>query len=133
MVLGAKNDTSRVNIAEALLNYGFRFYRAHLLFSANTSIVTPHVWKAKNGTVKLGVKDNLYVTVPINQDNVKATVKVNKPLVAPIVLGQSYGTIDVTVNGQPLASYPLTALEADEKGGWWRRLIDSILMFFKRS
>jgi len=53
-------------------------------------------------------------------------------LKAPIVKGQTYGTLNLTVNNQVLASKPIIALENDPKGPFWRSMSDSMSYGFHK-
>lgn len=58
-------------------------------------------------------------------------VVLNEPLIAPIKQGQAVGKMKVTLNGKPVGEYPLVALQPVEEGGFFRRLIDMIKLWFR--
>lgn len=131
VLTGASTDSARANASQALLNYGFRFYKTHLLFNAHKAISTPRVWLGKKKTIALGVAKPLFITTPIGQyKNVKADMTLSKKLTAPITKGQRYGQINVMLNGKIINTTPLIALEDNPQGGWWSRMIDHIILFF---
>jgi D-alanyl-D-alanine carboxypeptidase (penicillin-binding protein 5/6) len=83
--------------------------------------------------VALGLTDDLYVTMPAGQyKHIQATIHLNDPVKAPIVKGQSYGTINITLNNQVLASKPLIALKDNPKGGMFRNFADSMNYSFHK-
>lgn len=132
VVMGAPSDSARANDSEALLNYGFRFFQTHELFSAKKPITQRRVWMGVEKFVNLGLAQPLYVTIPAEEfKNLKATISVDHHLQAPIKQGDSYGQVEVTLNGQPVATAPLIALENDARGGMIKRLTDHVGMFFK--
>ncbi len=132
VVMGEPNDSARTEDSMRLLTYGFRFFETHKLYNANTKLATARVWKGKNKDVDLGVAKDFYLTMPAGQyKNIQATLHVND-LKAPVAKGQTYGTIDITLNNQPLASEPLIALSDDPRGGWFRRVSDSIHFVFHK-
>jgi D-alanyl-D-alanine carboxypeptidase (penicillin-binding protein 5/6) len=51
-------------------------------------------------------------------------------LIAPFKKGQQVGTLQVTLDGQPVQSVPLIALNDAPQGGFFSRLWDSILLWF---
>lgn len=130
VILGTPNDNARANDAQSLINYGFRFFETHKLFSANTPLSEPRVWLAKNKTVALGVDDDFFITIPAGQyKDLKATVIIDNDLQAPIVKGQQYGSIKVTLKGREITTKPLIALIENPKGGLWTRFCDRISIF----
>jgi serine-type D-Ala-D-Ala carboxypeptidase (penicillin-binding protein 5/6) len=133
VVMGAKNDSVRANNSMALLSYGFRFFETHKLFAANTSIATPKVWFGKEGTVALGSLENLYVTLPAGQHkNVKASAIINPNLKAPIVKGQSYGVINILLEGKVISTKPLVALKDNPRANFLFVGFDYIRMLFSK-
>ena len=134
VVMGTPTDSARANGSETLLNYGFRFYETHKLYTADTPLMTPRVWLGRNKKAALGLARDLYVTIPKGQyKGVKITVSMNnKNLHAPVVKGQVYGTVTVSLNDKVVAQQPLVALQDDPTGGFWRHLIDYIELFFHK-
>lgn len=132
VVMGEKNDNARTEDSIRLLTYGFRFYETHKMFNANTKVAVARVWRGTKREVDMGVAKDMYLTMPAGQyKNIKTTF-VLKDLKAPIVKGQQYGTVDITLNNQTLASEPLIALSDDPKGGFFRRMTDAISYGFHK-
>ncbi|MDF1795739.1 MAG: D-alanyl-D-alanine carboxypeptidase [Coxiellaceae bacterium] len=131
VVMGAKTEPERVNDSQALLNYGFRFFETHKLFSANTAVANPRVWLGENKTTPMGLQHDLYVTIPTGTyARLKADMTLQPKLTAPVAAGQSYGQVEVTLNGKKLSEVPLVALQNDPRGGVWTRMTDHIAQFF---
>lgn len=132
VVLGTKSERAREQESKKLLNYGFRFYRTHRLYEASVTLSDTEVWKGQQDTLSLGLKDDLYITVP------RGTYKQLKPSIsfasfieAPVIKHAALGTVDISLNGDVIASRKLIALHEVQEGGWWKRLIDSLVLFFK--
>ncbi len=133
VMMGTPTDSARANDSQAILNYGFRFYESHELYTANTAVSTPRVWLGKNKTVALGVNKPLYITIPRGQyQNVKATVNLPDQLKAPIEQGNTYGTLNITLNNKEITTEPLIALANDPRAGVWSRLSDHVSLFFSK-
>lgn len=133
IVMGAPSDSARANDSEALLNYGFRFYKTYKLFSANKALAKPRIWLAQHKYGKFGLAKPLYVTIPIGEyKNLNAKMSVKQNLTAPIIKDNQYGLVQVTLNGKPVTSVPLIALQNDKRGGVWSRMTDHIALFFKK-
>ncbi len=131
VVMGTPTDSARASDSEALLNYGFRFYETHKLYAADTALITPRIWYAKNKTMALGLAEDLYITIPKGQyKNIKAVISINNSLKAPISKGQNYGTVKILLNNKKITEHPLIALQDDPKGGVFSRAIDHICYLF---
>lgn len=127
VILGSPNDTARTEDSIRLLNYGFRFYETRKIYAANATVVQARVWKGEKTQIPLGVQDDMYATLPTGQyKKLKASLTIKNPLQAPLKKGTSYGTLNITLNNQTIASKPLVALEDNPTGGLWRRASDTI-------
>lgn len=127
VVLGEPNDDARTEDSIRLLTYGFRFFETHKIYNGNTALLDARVWGGIKPNIPLGITDDFYVTVPTGQyKRLQATSDLSGSLKAPIVKGQTYGTLNITVNGQVVASKPLVALDNDPQGGFFRRASDTI-------
>lgn len=136
VILGAPSDAVRTNDSQALLNWGYRFFETHQLFSKNQTIdskTQPRVWFGQTKYAKLGFADDAYVTIPMNQfKGLKANMVIQEKIMAPVIKGQAYGSVNVTLNGQPLTSIPVVALEGDPKGGILSQAWDHIAILFAK-
>jgi D-alanyl-D-alanine carboxypeptidase (penicillin-binding protein 5/6) len=61
---------------------------------------------------------------------VKSAVDVQQKLIAPLGVDAVVGQIRVFAGGQTVATLPLHPLSDVAVGGWWRRLIDTIRLWF---
>jgi serine-type D-Ala-D-Ala carboxypeptidase (penicillin-binding protein 5/6) len=130
VVLGSTSMKARENASASLLGYGFTFYDTKLIVKGGTALATPHVWKAANPSAELGIKDDLYMTLARGQSDVKTAVEVNPKLIAPLGSDANVGTLRVFNGKVTLTTMPLHPLKPVAAGGWWRRLIDTIRLWF---
>jgi serine-type D-Ala-D-Ala carboxypeptidase (penicillin-binding protein 5/6) len=130
VVLGSGSMKGRENASAALLSYGFTFYDTKLVVKGGTPLATPRIWKAAFSPAEVGIKDDLYMTLPRGHTDVKTAVDVTPKLIAPLTLDSSAGTLRVFSGSENLATVPLHPLKAVPAGGWWRRLIDTIRLWF---
>ncbi|HEY0802369.1 MAG TPA: D-alanyl-D-alanine carboxypeptidase family protein [Steroidobacteraceae bacterium] len=130
VVLGSTSMKSRENASAALLGYGFTFYDTKLVVKGGTVLATTRVWKAAQSPDDVGITDDLYMTLARGQADVKTAVDVLPKLIAPLGLDANVGTLRVLSGGQTLATVPLHPLKSVAAGGWWRRLIDTIRLWF---
>ena len=134
IVMGASSEKARADSAMALLNYGFRFFETHKLYEAGKPQATPRLWKGQEDQLPLGVAEDVLVTVKTGDyDKLKATMDIPSTLIAPYKKGQQVGTLHVTEDGQPIEDVPLIALNDAPQGGFFKRLWDSILLWFHGS
>ena len=131
VVMGTPTDSARANDSEALLNWGFRFYKSYKLFSKATPITSARVWLGKNKQIPLGLNQDMYVTIPIGSyPQLKANMELKQDIQAPIEKGQPYGDVVISLNGKTISTVPLLALEDDPTGGMWSKFTDRIAMLF---
>lgn len=132
VVLGTDSERAREQESKKLLNYGFRFYRTHRLYEAGAVLSDAKVWKGLQDKLTLGLKEDLYVTVPRGAyKNIKPTISYASFIEAPVVKYAALGTVNINLNDEVIASRELVALHEVEEAGWWKRLIDSLILFFK--
>jgi serine-type D-Ala-D-Ala carboxypeptidase (penicillin-binding protein 5/6) len=131
IVMGAGSEKGRADAALSLLNYGFRFYESHKLYDANKPLATPKLWKGAANTLPLGTTENVMISVKRGDyDKLKADLDIPSTLIAPFKKGQQVGTLRVTLDGQPITTVPLVALEDAPEGGFFSRLWDTIMLWF---
>ncbi|WP_432696788.1 D-alanyl-D-alanine carboxypeptidase family protein [Marinobacterium sp. YM272] len=131
VVLGTKSDEARAQESQKLLSYAFRFYRTRQLYAANQVLNQARVWGGAADQVRLGLSEDLAVTIPRGQDDqLAANLDLNKVIKAPIDQGQVLGQVVVSLGDETVKSVPLVALEAVPEGGFFKRIWDEILLFF---
>jgi D-alanyl-D-alanine carboxypeptidase (penicillin-binding protein 5/6) len=128
VVLGTDSEKARAQVSQSLLNYGFRFYETHKLYSAGDVLNRSRVWKGASEQVSLGLMNDLYITIPRGSYNkLDAVMDVDASIVAPLQKGEQYGTVRVSLGNEELRSAPLVALESVDKGSLFQIAKDHIL------
>ena len=131
VVMGSTSMKAREYASAALLNYGFTFYDTKLVAKGGAVLATARVWKGQRPTVDLGIKDDLYVTLPRGgAEGIKTAADVQPRLIAPLTVDMNAGSLRVFAGRQTLQTIPLHPLKDVAAGGWWRRLIDTIRLWF---
>jgi len=129
VVLGTRSVNARAQETQKLFNFGFRFFESHELYKQHEKISDIKVWKGAGTVLDLGVEKSLSVTVPRGRNkDIVVISKIKKPIVAPIKEGDVLGVVEFQLDDNTVATHPLIALTNIEKGSWWTRLIDTILM-----
>ncbi len=131
VIMGTKNDKSRIRESEKMLDYGFRFFKTFRIYKAYQPLDFAKVWKGSEKHFQLGLADVLYLTIPKGQYNkLKATVFSTPYIMAPVIKGKNYGTLKINMGNQVVLERPLIALTSINEGTLWEKLIDSFLLFF---
>lgn len=128
VVLGAPTDAIRFRDSEKLLTWGFRFFETVTPIQANTTFTTQRVWYGAQSEARLGVADDVALTVPKGQmRNLKASFTLTSPhLQAPLAKNQVVGTVDFQLEGKVIAQRPLVVLDAVPEAGFFGRLWDAV-------
>lgn len=132
VVLGTSSTKSRTDGSQALLNYGFRFFETRLLFKAGEEVTAARVWKSANETSRLGVLEDLYITVRRGTyEQLESTLDIPAIVEAPVAAGQPVAQLKVSLGEKELLSTPLRALEDNPSGSFWQRTKDSVSLWFE--
>lgn len=131
VVMGSASESSRVNESQSLLNYGFRFFETIQLYKAGQELAQGKVWKGEKDQVRLGIRDELFVTIPRGRyDDLDAQVEMRPELIAPIADGETVGRISIRLEDAEIANRDLIALEAVPEAGFFGRTWDGVTMWF---
>jgi serine-type D-Ala-D-Ala carboxypeptidase (penicillin-binding protein 5/6) len=132
VVMDTPSERARTANTQALLNYGFRFYETHKLYSAGQTLATPRVWKGETENLPVGLAQDLYVTILRDRyQALSASLDMENPILAPIEENQMLGQVKVNFKDELLKDTPLIALETVDIGGLWRQAVDTVLMWFE--
>ncbi len=132
VVLGTSSTKARTDGTQALLNYAFRFFETRLLFKAGEEISKARVWKSANEYSRLGVLEDLYITVRRGSyDKLESNLEIPTIVEAPIASGQPVADLRISLDGETLLTTPLRALDDNPSGSFWRRTKDSISLMFE--
>lgn len=131
VVMGTESERARAIESQKLLNYGLQFYDTVKVYAKGESVATLPVWKGKAKDVKAGFDRDVWLTLPRGQrENLKATLERKEPLLAPVAAGQAVGALKLALDGQPVAEYPVVALDGVPVAGFIGRSWDSIKLLF---
>lgn len=131
VVLGTDSAKIRIRESQKLLNYGFRFFETHQLYTADQRLHDVKVWEGQQDTVGLGLKDDLFITIPRGQyKSLKIETEIQPEIKAPLTKGTELGTLHITLNEKPLVEKPLVSLNEVEEGSFIKKIIDQIKLMF---
>jgi len=132
VVLGTSSTKARADGSQALVNYGFRFFETRLLFKSGEEISNARIWKSANEYSRLGVLEDLYITVRRGAyDDLKSELDIPAIVTAPVAAGQPVAELRISLDGEELMKTPLRALEDNPEGSFWQRTKDSVSLWFE--
>ena len=132
VVMGTSGANARAKASQALLNYSFRFYESHKLYSAGETITSALIWKADAKEINLGTDNDVHITVPRGQyEKLKPVVDIPADIIAPVNKGDKQGMLNINLNGEVLLTIPLLALDSVSEGGFLTRMKDEIRLLIK--
>ncbi|MEZ5454784.1 MAG: D-alanyl-D-alanine carboxypeptidase family protein [Lysobacteraceae bacterium] len=132
VVMGSSGEKKRADDSQALLNFGFRFFESHTIYTAGQVVVEPPIWKGERDSIALGLQEPLQVTVQRGKyEQIKAVMDLPKPLLAPYSQGQQVGTLRLSLDDQMLIEKPLVALADLPEAGFFGRMSDELLLWWE--
>ncbi|VUD53133.1 D-alanyl-D-alanine carboxypeptidase DacC [Thalassocella blandensis] len=129
VVLGTKTESQRASESQRLLAYGFRYYKTHELYPADSVISTHKVWSGVKDEIELTVKRKVVATIPRgSQKNLNAKIQVDSVIKAPITQGQILGKLIISLDGETIVEEDLAAKEEIAEAGFFARTWDSLML-----
>lgn len=132
VLLGADSDSRRTNESQKLLNFGFQYFDAVRLYKKDQPVTRLRIWKGTESHLELGFSQDLFLTIPKGRlSELKATMELHQPALAPVSSGQQLGVLKLTLAGQPYMEFPLLALSSVAQANVFARGWDSIRLIFQ--
>lgn len=133
VVMGSKSEESRAQESQNLLSYGFRYFKTHKLYSAGDVLKEVRIWGATKEKVALGISKDVYLTIPLGRDkDVTAELQLDEVIKGPVNGGDEKGTVIIKLPEKELMRVPLVAQESVEASNIFSRLIDQMVLFFRK-
>ena len=128
VVLGTDSKKARANVSQALLNYGFRFYESHTLYSEGEVLSRPRIWSGEFQNLTVGLAEDLAIAIPRGAyDKLDATMDIDMIIEASGAKGLQIGVVKVSLDGELLECMPLVALEPVIEGSLFQQAKDYFL------
>ena len=132
VVLGGASDAARATESQKLLNYGFQAFDTVELYAPEKPVSNLRVWKGAAPEVPAGFFASQYLTLPKGTaEKLNLTMAATEPLIAPVAKGQRVGTVNVALEGKPVAEFALVALQDVPAGSFVGRAWDTVRLWFK--
>jgi D-alanyl-D-alanine carboxypeptidase (penicillin-binding protein 5/6) len=131
VVMGAASTDARAVETQKLLTFGFRFFENHQLFTDNHVLGNSKVWSGAADSVDVGIQSAMSVTLPRGQlNNLQTVLELDETIKAPITVGQQLGKVKVSLGEEVFYDGPVVAMQDVAQGGWIKRLMDWLHLFF---
>jgi len=134
VVLGGHSSKGRDTESKKLLTWGFGFFETVKPLKGGVEFASQPVWFANTDQVKLGIENDLYLTIPRGRmKDFKASYTLNNTeLQAPLAKNQVVGTINLQLDNKFIEQRPLVVLKEVDEGGFFSNILDYIKLFFQR-
>lgn len=134
VVLGASTRDLSVSGSQALLTYGFRFFKTQRLYNENQVLTRPRVLMAQEKTVAVGLAQPLDLTFPnVDASTLKSDIILKESLKAPIKKGEAVGVLQIKLGDKVLVEQPIVAFEDNPEGSMWQGIKDKMSLMFGMS
>lgn len=128
----APNAKNRVNDSKALMVWGFRSFETAKMYSKHKAIAKAPVWMGVDGSMPVGIEDDLFVTVYTGQSKtLEKNIELNEPLKAPIRKGDVIGKVKINCDNCTVCEVPVVALKDVEESNFISRSWDYVHMKIK--
>ena len=125
VVMGTESENARAVETQKMLTYGFRYYETWKLNDSGQVLTSVPIWSGEGNTLDLGPNEEVYVTIQRGRgEELEAAVNVDEVIYAPVETGQIMGTVEVTLDGEPVYSGEVAALQGVARGGVMKRMTD---------
>lgn len=127
VMTGLKSNKERSEEADKMMSWAFREYDNYTLKQKGDKIADLPVWYGTDKTVPMVVSADIVKTVRKSDRNkIKMTAAYDKPVKAPIQMGQQLGILKIEVSGAQIKEIPLVAGQTINKVGLWGRISANI-------
>jgi D-alanyl-D-alanine carboxypeptidase (penicillin-binding protein 5/6) len=131
VVMGTASEEARVAETQKMLSYGFRYFETHKLYDAGEVINSVRVWQGRENSVDLGIEDEVYITIPRGRaGDLAVTLDVEDTIRAEVQAGQLIGNVQIRLDDDVVYQGNVVAMQAVERGGLFKRLLDALTLFF---
>ena len=134
VILGAPSDWGgdRIRDADGERLLGWAFERFKTIRLNLTDPEPARIWKGKENYVAIVINEQLDFTALIERgEQLSWRIQYEDPILAPLPAGSHVGNIILFDNLGELRRISLVTAQEAERGGFFKRLFDSIRLFFR--
>jgi D-alanyl-D-alanine carboxypeptidase (penicillin-binding protein 5/6) len=130
VMAGLSSTRERATEAQKLLDWAYREFRTGPLVRAGAQVAEAEVWIGAADRVGLAPERDIVVTVPVAQaDRIRAWVRYDGPVPAPVLAGQRLGELVIETPGVGPVAHPLVATADVAAGGVLDRMSAALRLF----
>lgn len=123
VMTGLKSNKERSDEADKMMSWAFREYDNYKLKQKGDKIADVDVWYGVDKTVPMVVSDDIVKTLKKSSRNgVKMTAIYDKPIKAPVNMGQQIGVLKIEIPEAEPYMVPLVAGQTINKVGLWGKM-----------
>lgn len=132
VVVGTSSEEARATESSKLLNYALQNFDTPQMYQAGQSVARVKVYKGAEKELSVGFLDNIYIALPHqNAERIKPVLETRQPVLAPIRKGSEMGTLKFMDGDKVLAEKKVVALNDVSEAGFFGRLWDGIVLWFR--
>ncbi|MCP2041386.1 D-alanyl-D-alanine carboxypeptidase (penicillin-binding protein 5/6) [Neisseria sp. HSC-16F19] len=132
VVVGTESPEARAAESSKLLNWALQSFETPKLYNGNEAIAEIKVYKGSSSLVRVGFLEDAYLTLPVGSaKDLQPVLETVQPVVAPIQKGRELGTLKLMSGNTVVAERTVVALDEVAESGWFGRMWDSIVLWFK--
>lgn len=123
VMTGLKSNKERSEEADKMMSWAFREYDNYTLMEKGHKIADIPVWYGVDKTVPMVVSENVVRTIKKSLRNqVKMIASYDKPVKAPVEMGQKLGVLKIEIPDMETKEIPLVAGQTINKVGLWGKI-----------
>lgn len=131
VVMGTKSEEARAVESAKLINWGYSAFETYAPYPAGTVLGESLVWMGKTDKVRLGVLEEVVMTLPRGmQSQLKAAITVQPEVHAPLKKGDRIGSLVIRHGDDIVVEKPLVAMDDVEEANILVRIWHWLRLFF---
>ena len=124
---GIASEKERAEEARRIVEWGYSAFAAVPIYPAGSIVGDAAVFGGTNPSVPLAAHGDVTLLLEKGSDQpVKASIKYQGPLVAPVVKDQPVGKLVVVMKDSVILEAPLYAAESVDRGSMWQRAFSAV-------
>ncbi|WP_274584640.1 D-alanyl-D-alanine carboxypeptidase family protein [Neisseria leonii] len=133
VVVGTDSPKARAAESSKLLNWALQSFDTLKAYQAGQAVSQIKIYKGAANTVAVGFLDDAYLTFSRGSSkDIRPVLETVQPVLAPVSKGQVLGRLKIMRGGQEIESRDVVALNDVGEAGWFGRVYDSIVLWFKQ-
>jgi len=127
----AQGSSLRSEEGRKLLDFGFSNFIT--LEPDDLEYPEPKIWKGEKDLLSINPMKKVIITLPRNyQEDLHTNISIQPFIEAPVYKGEKIGELQIFIGSSLYESFTLSASETIEEGGFFKRVMDSMGLFFAR-